>query len=341
MRISSAASSGSPPAPHMGPVNASDQDTLLRSLRLRFSLDGEWTFQFGDESPQTILVPAPWESARPDLRNKSGTAIFEKRFTLPGEFAGERIVLRFGAVDYYTEVWLNGHAIGSHEGGYTPFEFDVAGVLHDYGPDTVHTLLVRVTDCTVEQDTLLPNGQPLLFAEIPHGKQSWYTSVGGIWQSVCFETRPRTCLVHAAIAPDIDAGIARANLVIEPIADIDRSLWQVRITVDSPIAGASVESRLISLAGNTAPAESDLQLNAEISIPNAVPWSPDEPHLYRALVTLEHDGEVVDALKLQFGMRKIEAKEGRVWLNNRPIFIAGALDQAFYPRTIYTAPSVD
>src|SRR6266567_2080426 len=83
------------------------QDTFMNGIRARVSLDGEWTFQFGDGVPQSITVPAPWESFRPELVNKAGTAIYEKRFSVPEEFAGQRIVLRFGAVDYFTEVWLN------------------------------------------------------------------------------------------------------------------------------------------------------------------------------------------------------------------------------------------
>jgi Glycosyl hydrolases family 2, sugar binding domain/Glycosyl hydrolases family 2/Glycosyl hydrolases family 2, TIM barrel domain len=341
MTLSSAAASALPQERRFRHTSVPGQDTFMDSIRAHVSLDGEWTFQFGDELPHPLLVPGPWESARPDLHNRAGTAIYERRFTLPQEFAGERIVLRFGAVDYFTEVWLNGHTIGTHEGGYTPFEFDVDHVLQSFDSDTVHTLLVRVTDATVEQDAVLPNGEPLLFAEIPHGKQSWYTSIGGIWQSVCLETRPRTCLAHASFLPDIDAGVARAYLVTEGAAEVDRSRWQVRISIEPPNGAGSVEAMVLPLHGHTIQENGDLCFTGDIAIPDSLLWSPETPHLYRALVTLEHDGEVIDALTSRFGMRKIEAKEGRVWLNNRPIFVAGALDQAFYPRTIYTPPSVD
>src|SRR5882757_1197259 len=131
--------------PRLGKMSATGQDISMDSIRRRFSLDGEWTFQFGEEAPQSISVPAPWESVRPDLLNKAGTAIYEKRFSVPDGFVGNRLVLRFGAVDYFTEVWLDGKVIGTHEGGYTPFEFDVEDVIGRTGPNDIHTLLVRVT----------------------------------------------------------------------------------------------------------------------------------------------------------------------------------------------------
>src|SRR5262249_25004166 len=129
--------------------------------RSTLSLDGEWTFQFGDETPQPILDPTPWESQRRDLRNRAGTAVHERTFTVPESFQGRRILLRVGAGDYFTEVWVNGIAVGTHEDGYTPFAFPIEHALRDHAPDTVHTLLVRVTDSTVEQDAMLPNGAPL------------------------------------------------------------------------------------------------------------------------------------------------------------------------------------
>ena len=75
-------------------------------------------------------------------------------------------------MDYYAEVWVNGTPVGVHEGGYSSFSLPIASALPAYGPDSLHRLLVRVTDSTLEQDATLPGGDPLPFAEIPHGKQS-------------------------------------------------------------------------------------------------------------------------------------------------------------------------
>src|SRR5579871_4123433 len=121
------------------PAGSTSSDSAPGQVRPFLSLDGEWTFQFGDVTPQSIQVPAPWESQRPELRNHAGTAVYERTFTVPAEFAGKRVLLRFGAVDYFAEIWVNGIVIGTHEGGYTPFAFPIEHTLHAYGPDAVHT----------------------------------------------------------------------------------------------------------------------------------------------------------------------------------------------------------
>jgi hypothetical protein len=333
------APTASGPSGNVSTANDVESAVLESGPRAVISLDGEWTFQFGEESPHLLSVPGPWESQRPDLRDRAGTAVYERTFTVPTSFQGRRVWLRFGAVDYFAEVWVNGTPVGMHEGGYTPFALSIEQALHGYGPDAVHSLLVRVTDSTVDQDALLPNGHTLSFAEIPHGKQSWYTSVGGLWQSVTLEARPHTSIGRAFFLPDIDAGQAEIFLALESLPEKPGADWQARICVDAPHGAGAVETFVVPITGTEPREDGLLCLDTTFSVPDARLWSPDTPHLYTALVTLEHEGEVVDAVTQRFGMRKIEAKEGRVWLNNQPIFLRGTLDQDFYPRTIYTPPS--
>lgn len=327
--------------PKISQTSLGSHNGSYAALRSSLSLDGEWTFQFGDEPHSKIQVPAPWESQRNELYNRPGTAVYERTFTLPPHFIGKRILLRFGAVDYFTEVWVNGIAVGVHEGGYTPFEFDLEPALRGHKPEDIHTLLVRVTDSTVEKDTLLPDGNPLVFAEVPHGKQSWYTSVGGIWQSVTLESRPYSSIVRAAFYPDIDSGSASVYITLSGLPEDMHGVWQARVSVESPRNANEIETFTLKIDAETPRENGNICLTAQFPVPDALLWSPDTPHLYNALVSLEHEGEVVDALSTRFGMRKIETREGRLWLNNEPIFLAGALDQDFYPKTIYTPPSED
>jgi hypothetical protein len=309
--------------------------------RMTFSLDGEWSFQFGAEAPQSILVPAPWEVQRPDLRGKAGTALYGRTFTVPEEYAGKRALIRFGAVDYFAEVWINDVLVGTHEGGYTPFAFPIDHALIPFAPDAVQTVRVRVTDSTKENDATLPDGTLLKFGEIPHGKQSWYTSVGGIWQSVCVEALSATHIVRAAFHPDIDAGTATAQLTLTGLPAVLDPNWQVRLTLTPPSGAEAMQAVELPLEGQ-AIREGDLwNLTARFDVRDALLWSPETPHLYTVTVTLEEGGTAHDALTTRFGMRKVETRDGRVWLNHRPIFLAGALDQAFYPQTIYTPPSRD
>lgn len=349
------------------------------SLRHRISLDGEWTFQFGEESPGKIVVPGPWESQRRDLQQRAGTAIYERSFLIPAHFMERRVILHFGAVDYFTEVWINNTPVGTHAGGYTPFEFDISPALGEYGPDTVHTILVRVTDSSVEQDTTLPNGETLAFAEIPHGKQSWYMSVSGIWQSVWIEARPHTYLDNVNIVPDVDGSRATLFLSIAgsphhaatsagATHSDDDETWQARVIIEVPAGAPPIPQFIVPLNSTKNNLQNNLQndlqnnsngaenressaqfprpevtqrLTSTFDVPSPLLWHPDTPHLYRVLVTLECEGEVVDVLTKRWGMRKIEARDGHVYLNNSPIFLAGTLDQDFYPKTIYTPPSTE
>src|SRR5690349_16495886 len=92
----------------MAPVASNGKQAHLASqIRPTVSLDGEWQFCFGAEAFQSIQVPAPWESQRHDLRDRAGTALYQRTFTVPSEFEGRSLFLCFGAVDYFAEVWVD------------------------------------------------------------------------------------------------------------------------------------------------------------------------------------------------------------------------------------------
>ena len=299
----------------------------MREYRESLTLDGEWRFRKAYEGDwRTAQVPGCWESQFPDMQGWAGTVIYERKFRLPESFRGKRVRIRFAAVDFFTEVWVNDRAIGMHEGGYTPFEFDINEALIW---DAENTVRVRVTDATPDTDAQLPDGSgTLAFAEIPHGKQSWYTPVSGIWQSVTLEARPAVYLERVHIRANADTGraVVRATLSNAILGD-----WRLRVTVIGP--DGSEVARDVKAEFRAAEAE------AVAEVPDVQLWAPEHPHLYQLTAELLHDEVVVDRRDERFGFRKIETKEGHIWLNDRPYFIIGALDQAFYPKTIYTAPS--
>lgn len=307
--------------------------------RQTLSLDGEWSFQVGEETPHPIHVPAPWEVERPDLRGKASTVIYERTFTVPADFEGRSVLIRFGAVDYFAEVWINGMLVGTHEGGYTPFAFAIESALQGFGPEAVQTVHVRVTDVAKGQDTKLPDGTDLKFGEIPHGKQSWYTSVSGIWQSVKIEALSPIHIVRAAFHPDIDAGMATALLTLTGLPANIGPNWQVRLTITPPSGADAIAPIEIPLEGQAEKEGDHWTLSSRFRMRDALLWSPETPYLYCVTLTLEEGETVHDTFTTRFGMRKVETRNGRVWLNHRPIFLAGTLDQAFYPKTIYTPPS--
>jgi len=301
--------------------------------RQALSLDGAWQFHTDTTSPwREIQVPSCWESQFPDLRGWAGTAVYERAFKAPESFRGMRALLHFGAVDYFTEVWLNDKFVGKHEGGYTPFSFDVTEHLAWEGENR---LTVRVTDATPDCDVPLPDGSGnLSFAEIPHGKQSWYTPVSGIWQSVWLEARSFVSVERVCVDANLDAGTARICVTLSPGAASSEN-WSVHLHVHEPSGAGEVEDVVLAVESGRSEAET------AISLPDLKAWSPDHPNLYTLIVTLKQGDETNDLFHTRFGVRKIETREGHIWLNNEPCFIMGALDQDFYPRTIYTAPSDD
>src|SRR6185436_4463356 len=125
--------------------------------------------------------------------------------------------LHFGAVDYFATVWLNGELVGGHEGGYLPFELDVTDALR---PGESNELVLRVLDPGNDAD--LPE---FSFAEIPHGKQSWYGPVGGIWQSVYLEQRSPTHITRLRITPDVPGEQVRVDLQLSQPTDRPLGLW--------------------------------------------------------------------------------------------------------------------
>ena len=284
------------------------------------SLDGEWQFRPATaKSWRAINVPGSWESQFADLREYSGQAVYRTQFHVPQDWQGKAVTLNFGAVDWRAEVTVNGKHAGLHEGGYTSFRFDVTRYVR-FG--RANDLQVTVTDAGPGR----PAGD-LDFSEIPHGKQSWYGTQSGIWQSVFVEALSPVHIARVRVTPDID----RATAMIEVALNEPSGRGELKVAVTSPDAPGA--SAVVPLAAGKS------KYTAEIELDDPTLWEPDSPYLYTACVTLKLDGKIADSSCVEFGMRKIEARDNLIFLNNHPIFLIGALDQDFYPGTEYTPPS--
>lgn len=296
------------------------------TFRACISLDGLWQFQVDPLNATPVnniaqwreaIVPAPWQAQFDDLRHYSGAAWYRRTFTLADSPAGAAI-LHFGAVDYYTAVWLNDQPVGTHEGGYLPFEFEVGPLLRP-GPNVI---TVKVID--PDEDSAAWPDFP--FSQTPHGKQSWYGPVGGIWQSVRLEFRPETHLRFLRLTPHPEDG--RLGCQTE---------------LSDPAAEAAVEFAVFAPDGTLIARETLETPGGAVQLDPALiaRWSPDAPNLYTVTATLLNAGRPIDSLTERCGFRTVEARDGRIYLNGQPIYLRGALDQAYYPETIYTPPSLD
>ncbi|MFC4454745.1 glycoside hydrolase family 2 protein [Deinococcus sonorensis] len=288
------------------------------------NLNGLWSYAFAAvDAPRPqrwagqILVPFPLESALSGVRrplDERERLWYRRSFTVPAGWHGQRLMLNFGAADWDTVVWVNGHKVGEHTGGYDAFSFDVTDALSGTGPQE---LVVSVWD---PGDS---GGQPR-GKQVREPHDIWYTSSSGLWQTVWLEPVPVAHIASLHMTPDIDRG----RLVLR---------------VDAP-PGDRIHA--VALAGSVVVAEASGPAGAPLTLQLKAPklWSPSQPYLYRLTVELQHQGRATDRVSSYFGMRKISVgpdAQGRprLLLNNRPLFQLGVLDQGFWPDGLYTAPS--
>ena len=301
------------------------------------NLNGQWKFDFdpkdiGEQEVwftegrhkyrQQITVPFPWEAPLSGIENHEykGVAWYEREFEVRSNWKKQRVWLKFGALDWLGKVWVNGQFIGEHEGGYTPFDFDITGLL-EFGKS--NRLTVRAFDPTEPWQ--------------PTGKQiRWYTRTSGIWQTVYLEagnSEVRFDRIH--VVPDIDAGLAKFVFNIRN-AGKARS-GQVVVHFDN--GGIPTITKAVEIN------ESAVRVEINAGVENAKLWSPENPYLYNVTVEFRSNGKLLDKVQTYFGMRKISA--GRwgnhdfeyIFLNNKPYYLIGALNQAYNPEGIYTYPS--
>ena len=283
------------------------------------NLNGPWQAAFTASADvparydHTILVPFSPEAPLSGVNRQLQPGEFlHYRRSFTAEFgSGERVLLHFGAVDHACTVCVNGVPVGSHEGGYLPFTFDVTAALRP----GENALCVCVTD---PSDT----------GHQARGKQKlqrggmYYTAQSGIWQTVWLETVPEQHITRLAVTPDL--GLSCVHIRAEGSALGD-------------CAGAVCEA----YAGNEPVGRCTLDKDgcAKLTLANPHLWSPDDPFLYDLTVTLPSGDRVQSYFAMRaFGVAHDARGILRFTLNGKPILLNGLLDQGYWPEGLYTAP---
>ncbi|HLH57261.1 MAG TPA: glycoside hydrolase family 2 TIM barrel-domain containing protein [Verrucomicrobiae bacterium] len=234
---------------------------------------------------------------------------------------GKRVILHVGAADFFTDCWCNGRHVGSHEGGYTPFEFDITDALE---PEPKPALIVlRVED-------------PMDNSEQPVGKQwRWYTTTSGIWQTVYLEPRSQTHIDSFRITGDLDAGAA--GFAIQCANAPPGTSMELEIV--APDSATTQTERLSISAG---------QALAQVKLTPFQLWDPNSPNLYNATMRLVSAQRTFDTVRTYFGIRKVDFEVAQesgapaaLRLNGAPRYLRGALYQSYFPEGVYTAASVE
>jgi len=293
------------------------------------NLNGLWEFAAAkkDEEPPLgkkldgrILVPFPVESALSGVMQPAQRVWYRRTFDLKKEWAGQRQLLHFGAVNWEATVWVNGRKLDTHRGGYDAFTLDITDALKKDGP----------------QEIVVGVWNPIDGGTQPRGKQVkkpggiFYTASTGIWQTVWLEPVPKAYIESLKIVPDVQERKVRVAVSCRGITE---KHW---VTVHFG------ERTWKSAAATNARSNKELS----ITIFDALKlWSPDDPFLYNLRVALDDaPGNTVDTVDSYFAMRKIEVKKddkgiSRIHLNGKPYFQVGPLDQGFWPDGLYTAPT--
>ena len=280
---------------------------LNRGLQNSRGLDGKITVPFCPESELSGVaykdfIPAMW---------------YQRMIRIPADWKGKKVLLHFGAVDYFCAIYIDGKLQYSHWGGSSSFEVDVTEALADAQE---HSLVVRV------EDDLRSGLQDRGKQSPVFGSQGCeYTRVTGIWQTVWME----------AVAP---CGLKRANIV----PDLDQKQFVVTPEYYGLQAGQTIEvvvkdgQKVVSRQTQRAATPQIINL----PLKQVKAWSPQSPFLYDIELTVKNvQGQVIDRVSSYAGMRKIHIEGNRLFLNNQPLYLRTVLDQGYYPTGVWTAPS--
>ena len=287
------------------------------------NLNGEFDYAITDANtafPEKfdgkIIVPFAIECALSGVEKhvtKDDRLWYRKNFTLSDEFKDKRVIINFDAVDWECRVYINKNLVGSHQGGYNAFSFDIT----DFVTDGENELVVYVYDPTDE-------GWQQRGKQATESHGFWYTATSGIWQTVWLEAVSAAHIKGVKLLPDIDKGVINVKSTVAADGD-----YALKATIYD---------------GEKVVAEAEIAKDSDIAVPDFKLWSPEEPNLYDMVLELTVDGKVTDTVKTYFGMRKFSMGKDskgfmRLCLNNKPYFHNGLLDQGYWCDGGMTPPS--
>jgi beta-glucuronidase len=322
-------------------INFTEYDKQGNMSPVSISLDGEWRFAvdpgciginsgwtaagFDDSTWETVIVPHTW-GVEPAYASYDGCACYRRTFRCPADVRVSHVRLRFQAVYYLARVWLNGIYLGLHEGGYTPFEFDVSSQVKS---DVDNTLVVHVDN---------RRATDRLPAHLYEGRSFGWKNHGGIVRPVSLEVTGKIFITqqkvvaapHLTGADEADSAAVATTITVRNTSDglvqfdivarvyeEDTGAWVSQVELGSPVHLPPGESVEVALA-------------TTISHPRL--WHFDRPHLYRWSASLVGvDGADLHTAQVNFGVRSIELKEARFHLNGEAVRLVGLSRHADSP----------
>lgn len=299
------------------------------------TLNGQWDFAFdytdvfetasAAEFSHKIQVPFCYESTLSGI----GTAQtcenvwYRRNFAVTEEELEGAVLLHFGAVDYTAKVWINDNFVGRHDGGFTPFCFEISRYLRT----GENVLTVKAEDDYSKEK---PRGKQM-WAKDP--RQCWYCNTTGIWQSVWLEFTGKNYITGVHITPDLDHCCAHFDIRLQKARNV-----KVAVTIRK---GEQILGKVTAESCNRRCSFSyGFEEHGTTSVFDLY-WTPENPNLLDVEVSLLCGDTAVDTVNTYFGMRKIYACGERIYLNNSPLYQRLVLDQGYWPEGLMTAPSDD
>ncbi|MEF2967488.1 sugar-binding domain-containing protein [Paenibacillus sp. M1] len=306
------------------------------------SLNGVWSFAFDDDDlglkekwyqdtgklPLEITIPFSYQSELSGVEDKRNheRVWYQRTFDIPAEYAGKRVILHFGAVDYECRVWVNGQRAGNHRGGFSSFSLDITELIESN--QNVITVMAKdyLTDLTI------PRGKQYWKEK---GEVMWFTNMTGIWQSVWMEFVEEVRLEKVRFTPHLDTNEIEIQSFVEGWNERSRLELATRIEFN----GEKIAEECRTIFAGVEAWRVNLRDFNDHGMGRW--WSPEKPNLYDVTFELKADGVVVDRIESYFGMRKISVDNGKLCLNNRPYQMKLVLDQGYFPQSLLTGPTDD
>ena len=260
-------------------------------FQLDLKFDGSQLSDYDFDTSPTLCVPGDWNTQRPELMLYEGRVWYRTKFDKPtsliphpSSLIPNRLFLHFGAANYIAQVWLNGEKLGTHEGGFTPFEFEVTGKLKDKD----NSLVVCV------DNTRTPDGIPTLNTD-------WY-NYGGLTRSVCLVAEPQ----HFVQDYSIRLSSQKKN-IIDGYIQLNDSTPGQNVLLEIP--ALKIKQKLTTGVNGQAA----FNIKAK-----PILWTPENPNLYDVIIS--YNGEVI---RDQIGFRTISTSGNKILLNGKEIFLCG------------------
>lgn len=300
------------------------------------SLNGIWEFEFDDNHDgdlrgihngnvklsKEINVPFTYQYPESGIGDKEFHDTLWYRRSFVCDKADKDVILGFNASDYITTVWVNGYYAITHQGGFAPFTVDIS----KYVKQGENVIVVKC------YDPLDPT--------IPRGKQSWindpfscwYVPNSGIWQSVWIDYVGKDSIEDFSITPDIDTNSFSGEIKLRnSIAD----LIEIKVFYENKL----VKRQMFSIDGKYTRYSINMM---EINFVDEITyWAPEHPNLFYVDICAYRDNVLLDTVHTRFGMRKIHVQDGRILLNNKPLYQRLILDQGYWKNSGLTPPSIE